>query len=89
MFATEQDSKDKFDVLMKSWRGMQSCPFDKSIAPFSSIDFTITNKQTGKSFKGPGLIAHLLKEHSFFEGNTAYRVDPEKAIEVLFEKTVK
>lgn len=83
------EGKDKFDVVIKSWRGMQPCPFDKGLAPFSSVDFTITNKHTGKSFGGPGLIAHLLKEHSFFEGDTSYRVDPEKAIEVLFERTLE
>lgn len=80
--------KDEFEVSTKSWRGIQTCPFDRSMQPFGGIDFTITNKKTGKSFNGPGLITHLLKEHDFFEGNTPYRVEPEEVIEVLFEKTL-
>ena len=78
--------KDKFELSTKSWRGDQTCPFDRSRQPFASIDFVIKNKQTGKSFSGPGLIAHLLKEHDFFEGDTPYRVEPEEAIEVLLER---
>lgn len=81
------ERKDEFDLKTQSWRGMQECPFDKGFKPFSSLDFTITNKKTDKSFSGPGLIAHLLTDHDFFEGNTSYRVDPEEAIEVLFEKS--
>lgn len=78
--------EDEFKLKTQSWRGMQECPFEKDFKPFSNLDFVITNKKTGKSLSGPGLIVHLLKDHDFFEGNTSYRVDPEKAIEVLFEK---
>jgi hypothetical protein len=77
---------DEFEVTKKEWRGMQGCQFDNTIQPFSSLDFTITNKKTGASLQGPGLITHLLKEHNFFEGNTRYRVDPEIAIKALFDK---
>ena len=77
---------EKFEVTTKVWRGIQKCPFDKKYDKYGSMDFTITNKATGNSFNGPGLIVHLLKEHDFFEGNTPYRVEPEAAIQVLFEK---
>ena len=83
----KENEGDLFDVSRETWRGMQECPFDKSLTPFSNQDFIITNKQTGESFGGPGLIIHLLKEHSFFEGNTKYRVEPENVIRVLFGKT--
>lgn len=79
---------DKFELSTTLFRGMQTCPFERTFTtnPFSNMDFTITNKKTGTSFNGPGLIVHLLKEHDFFEGDTPYRVDPKEAIEVLFEK---
>ncbi|MBI4991646.1 MAG: hypothetical protein HZB99_00310 [Candidatus Harrisonbacteria bacterium] len=80
---------DDFEISWTSWRGMQNCPFDGSYADFSNLDFIITNRKTGESFSGPGLIAHLLKEHDFFEGHTSYRVDPEQAVKVLFEKEIK
>lgn len=78
-----------FEIRWDTWRGIQDCPFDGSFESFSNIDFTITNLKTGESFSGPGLIAHLLKNHDFFEGHTSYRVDPEQAIKVLFEKELE
>lgn len=75
-----------FTVRKESYRGKQESPFDGKEYPFSNVDFTITNNETGESFSGPGLIVHLLKDHSFFEGSVRHRVNPEKAIKVLFGK---
>ncbi len=69
-----------FHVLVETWRGFQDCPWgcpDGDCVKLGFVDFTITNAETGESIKGPGLIAHLIREHQFFEGRgTPYRVSP-------------
>ncbi len=75
----------KLHVFIKSWRGVQECPWGCIIHPdWASIDFMILNRESGEFFTGPGLAVHLIREHHFFEGKgTSFRVDPAKAIRVL------
>ncbi|MBU1704972.1 MAG: hypothetical protein KJ922_06415, partial [Nanoarchaeota archaeon] len=57
-------------------------PFDDET--FSGAIYSIKNIHTGQEVGGlTSISAHLAKEHGFFEGNVAYRFDPEKLIEVL------
>lgn len=78
--------------------GHQECPFGcteelKEIGKdihdpvltktMSSTDFTITHQNTGETLFFSGLHAHLIRDHHFFEGNTKYRLDPERAIQIL------
>lgn len=75
---------DHFRVSWEQWMGFQECPWGCARAGWGSIDFVIENRRTGKRLAGPGLIAHLIAEHGFFEGHESpYRVDPIEAIEVL------
>lgn len=82
-----------------AYRGAQTCPFSEKATQFGivagncshntasqeygSVDFKVTNSDTGEEVSGPGLILHLIRDHHFFEGNVAYRVDPEKLCRVL------
>lgn len=70
-------------------RGLQNCPFGTSKNEcedehrYGFMDCSLTNMKTGEEIDFPGLLVHLAREHSFFEGNTKYRVDPQKLIDVL------
>lgn len=74
----------------------QFCPFsvvsDDNASPFSKIhdacsqdnmEFTIVNTLKNRSIVVSGLLAHLIKEHHFFEGHVQYRASPEDLIEIL------
>jgi hypothetical protein len=51
---------------------------------YAELDFLVINRDTGDYLAGPGLIAHLIREHQFFEGpGSPYRVDPATAARVL------
>jgi hypothetical protein len=68
-----------YRVRIQRYKGTQICPF----APqphenpcqaggglrLGSIDWQIRNTRTGLRLFGPGLIAHLIAAHGFFEGS--------------------
>lgn len=76
---------DKFIVSGKTYKGYQECPFwnTKYRSSHGSQDITVYNKTLGEGITFPSLIVHLIEHHHFFEGNTEYRVDPEKLVRVL------
>jgi hypothetical protein len=50
----------------------------------ASIDWRLTNLETGEELTGPGLVVHLIRDHEFFEGRMSpNRVDPLKLARVL------
>jgi hypothetical protein len=64
--------------------GCQDCPWGCEDLPWSNLEFRIENERAGEVVKGPGLIVHLIREHSFFEGlESPYRVNPIKLVKVL------
>ncbi len=72
---------DLFRVHGYGTLGIQECPFGNCGA--GSSDYVIKNLKQKIQIKFPSLMPHLIRDHHFFEGNTSYRLDPEKAIEVL------
>ena len=81
-------------VKLEVYTGFQICPWAPdpdagqctAAGPVShaSLDWTIRNTRTGQTLSGPGLITHLIRAHSFFEGlESPNRVDPEALVEVL------
>jgi hypothetical protein len=79
-----------------SLMGKQGCPFEQCgfkcnnndsplqiRAGFGSWNFDIHNKKIDERIQGPGLLTHLAVCHNFFEGNTAYRVDPIRLARVI------
>lgn len=75
---------NKFQIFIAQWRGLQECPWECEYENWSSFDFLILNRQSGKYMTGPGLIVHLIRVHHFFEGfESPYRVDPARVVEVL------
>lgn len=68
------------------WCGSQTCPFnnlsDKDIKS-GSYDFTVENIKTNDIIKFSSLIAHLIRDHHFCEGDTPQRLDPEYGIKVF------
>ena len=76
--------EDRFQVFIAQYRGLQNCPWGCEHDRWSSFDFLLLNRKSGKYVTGPGLIVHLIRKHRFFEGlESPYRVDPAKLIEVL------
>ena len=75
---------------LRGYFGSQGCPWaliqeptDKTVTcGETSFDWTLRNAQ-GDELSFSGLMPHLIRDHHFFEGNTGYRVDPVRAIEVL------
>lgn len=50
----------------------------------ASVDWTIRNLRTRETLRGPGLLAHLIAAHGFFEGREVpLRVEPEDLVRVL------
>ncbi|MDC0749283.1 hypothetical protein [Polyangium mundeleinium] len=82
---TNEHDIGKFRVRMLQYAGYQDCPwFCAPDHEWAALDFVIENRHSGAKLKGPGLIAHLIAEHGFFEGKESpYRVDPRQAAEVL------
>jgi hypothetical protein len=86
---------DGFRVRLRRYKGFQLCPFaprplempcpgpgDPRLA---SIEWTISHRANGARMAGPGLIAHLIGTHGFFEGRESpYRVDP-RDLAILLE----
>ncbi len=80
---TEPTPIDQWNVSGTAYRGFQACPWEKN-AQYGSWDLTIENRRTGERLQCPGLIAHLIGEHGFYEGKQSpYRVDPELLARVL------
>lgn len=83
----------RFDVTLRHYWGWQECPWRglgpgtcgrKAIDAYSTMDWEITNRRTGRHLVGPGLIVHLIAGHGFFEGRESpYRVDPRELAELL------
>jgi hypothetical protein len=88
--------EEVFLITVVGWMGIQQCPFfyekvkdEESIGTRvyscgnTSQDFTIFNKRNNQGISFSGLMAHLVRDHHFFEGNTSYRLNPERVIQVL------
>ena len=75
------------DCRIQVRRGFQICPWalDPHRAQCSaglgvrhgSVDWQVTNLNTGEEMTGPGLAVHLIRDHHFFEGPMSpNRIDP-------------
>ncbi|MBU0667137.1 MAG: hypothetical protein KKB65_02190 [Nanoarchaeota archaeon] len=87
---------DFLRVFAVCWMGSQQCPFFYETRPSEdgighyvyncgsgSHDFTVKNERQGTEIRFPQLMAHLVRDHHFFEGDTSYRLNPEDAVKVL------
>jgi hypothetical protein len=84
-----------FQVQLQAYRGYQNCPWSDDMkcttlvdnwgnVQFSDLDWLVRNTRTGQEMHGPGLIIHLVRDHSFFEGlESPYRVDPSQLARLL------
>jgi hypothetical protein len=71
-------------VFICQYRGLQECPWGCEYESWSSFNFLILNRQSGKAVTGPGLVVHLIRNHHFFEGlESPYRVNPVEVVQVL------
>ena len=74
--------EEGFHVHGAQSRGWQECPLGNlSRPPHASRNYWIAS--CSDHLKLPGLAIHLIREHSFFEGDVPYRVDPLHAVQVL------
>jgi len=84
----------RFDVRVEVFTGFQICPWAPSPhsgqctagggARHASVDWHVRNRRTGEELRGPGLIAHLIGAHRFFEGlESPHRVEPLALARVL------
>jgi hypothetical protein len=80
---------DKYMASVVKYWGDQQCPFEEleAYSDFKqgegSIDVTIYNTANNTKIFFSELHLHLIKYHNFFEGNTAYRLDPIDVIKCL------
>jgi hypothetical protein len=72
-----------YKVSWDSYMGYQHCELCTDRSAASDTDYTITNAKTNKSVFFSHLHLHLIREHSFFEGHTKYRLDPLLCSKVL------
>lgn len=83
-----------FKVQIIHSRKMRTCPWaphqfewchiGQGVKYLTTEDFEVTNTRIRESLHGTSLCVHLIRDHGFFGGrNTAYRIDPEKAVRVL------
>lgn len=70
---------DKLQVFIQEYREIQDCPWGCDYESWSSCDFLILNRKSGRYVTGPGLIVHLIRKHHFFEGLES----PYKAAEIV------
>lgn len=50
----------------------------------ANLEFLIVHRPTREWLRGSGLLAHLIRDHQFFEGvQSPFRIDPERAARVL------
>lgn len=84
----------RYDVSITVFKGFQLCPWaprphrsqcDAAGGPrFASLDWAIRNLRNGQQEHGPGLLAHLIGAHHFFEGEQSpYRVAPASLANLL------
>lgn len=70
-----------YDAKGVVWRGSQDCPFNGYACGMTNVDYRFTQRG-GSTFSISGLLPHLIGTHQFFEGNTPYRLDPERLLEM-------
>ncbi|HIH24006.1 TPA: hypothetical protein HA251_03160 [Candidatus Woesearchaeota archaeon] len=63
-------------------RGIQGCPFGSYACGMTNVTYQFTKRSTQEGFSISGLLPHLIGTHQFFEGNTPYRLDPERLLEM-------
>jgi hypothetical protein len=72
----------RFKVKATCYKGSQDSPFKDGTE--TSCDATVENLGNGKKLSYSLLVPYLIERYGFYEGKgTSYRVDPQKALEVL------
>ena len=78
---------NKFEMsgVTTATNGSQECPFHEiaNNPRTGNREFSVKNLKTNESISFSALVIDLIGKHAFFEGNTEYRVDPEKLCRVL------
>ncbi len=70
-------------VLTPSTDQELPCSADLSYR-FSNLEFLIVQRKTRNFLRGSGLLVHLIRDHHLFEGaGSPFRMDPERAAQVL------
>ena len=77
------------EIRVTGYFGHQECPFEE-LEEYEhlkqgkgSYDFNVINTFTNETLFFSALHSHLIRYHHFFEGHTAYRLDPEQCVKVL------
>ncbi len=73
-----------YEASYQQWRGIVESPFHDGLRP--SRDYTVTNLETGASLGFSQAVPYFIQRYGFYEGNTPYRVDPKRILEVFFTK---
>lgn len=71
----------RYTVFHIQWRGSQESIFNDGL--MSSRDYEVTNLDTKQSIGFSEFLADYIWRYGFYEGNTAYRVDPARIIAVF------
>lgn len=64
------------------WMGSQESIFNDGLQ--ADKDYIVTNMDNGASLGFSELLPPYIERYGFYEGNTSYRVDPQKILDVFF-----
>lgn len=80
------DAPGGLRVMVEDYKGNLTCPWPHAGQYYKRVT-TLEDPETGQTLMWTDLNVHLIEEHQFFEGKgSGFRIDPEIAIKILFEK---
>ncbi len=81
---SEAKIEKKYLTKVEEAKGCLTCPWPDSCR-FAKRITSVKNTETGKIARWTDLNIHLIEQHNFFEGKgSAYRIEPEEIVKVLF-----
>jgi len=73
-------------VMVEDYKGNLTCPWPHA-GQYHKRVTTLENTKTQQTLMWTDLNVHLIEAHGFFEGKgSAFRIEPEAAVKILFEK---
>lgn len=76
----------RYKVLAFDWCSGTECPYPNDpnrTCGRGQRTYAIIDQETGEHVKFEEILIHLVMDHHLFEGNTSFRLDPERVIRVL------
>lgn len=83
---TWADAEAGLRVMSDDYKGVLVCPWGH-VGRYAKRVTVAERPATGQTLTWTDLNVHLIEAHGFFEGHgSAFRIEPEEAVRILFEK---